>query len=62
MPKRRHIDMPHALKLASEHGLYAYDSYVLVVAEKTHAPLLSFDRRQNQVAKAMGLALLEVTE
>lgn len=54
------IDVSEAVRRAYAHGIYAYDSYVLEVAEKAGAGLLSFDERQIQVARAMGLSVVEI--
>ena len=54
------VDVPRALRLAVEHGLYAYDSYVLEAALVRRAPLLTLDERLARAAKQAGVATLEV--
>src|SRR5579863_2340670 len=51
------VDVPAAIKLAMDHGLYAYDAYVIEVARSAQAPLLSLDRMQRRVAEAVGVEL-----
>jgi predicted nucleic acid-binding protein len=54
------VDVPHALRLAMEHGLYAYDSYVLETALVRRAPLLTLDRGLSRAAEQAGVVTLEV--
>src|SRR5574341_1930699 len=46
-----------ALVAAQEHGLYAYDAYVLEAARAHRRPLLALDKRLRAVAGEMGLDL-----
>jgi predicted nucleic acid-binding protein len=48
-----------ALSLAMEHNIYAYDAYFLQTARQLSCPLLSLDKRMNQVATALGIDILE---
>lgn len=54
------IDLGHAVSMAGEWGIYAYDAYVLAAAEQLRTPLLSLDEPQRRIAHALGLDLLEV--
>jgi predicted nucleic acid-binding protein len=54
------VDVPRALKLAVEHGLYAYDAYVLEAALVRRLPLLSLDKVLARAAEQAGIATLEV--
>lgn len=54
------IDMPRALALAVEHGLYAYDGYVLEAARSRCLPLLSLDQQLLRAAEQAGVSLLEI--
>ena len=54
------VDVPRALRLAVEHGLCAYDSYVLEAALVRRAPLLTLDQRLARAAQQAGVAILEV--
>jgi predicted nucleic acid-binding protein len=54
------IDLAESVELAEEHGIYAYDAYVLVCARRYAAPLLTLDRPQRGVALRMGLDVLEI--
>lgn len=52
--------LARALELAAEHGLYAYDAYVIACAVSQRAPLLTLDRGLSNAARAAGAAILEV--
>ncbi len=55
------VEVDSALQLAVAHGLYAYDAYVIEAARSSGSPLLSLDRRQTSVARALGIEVLEIT-
>jgi len=55
------VDVSAALALALDHGVYAYDAYVIEAARGARVPLLSLDQRQRRAARAAGLELVEVT-
>jgi len=52
-------DMHSSLKLALEHDIYAYDAYFLQCSLELSCPLLTLDLRMKQVAKELGIKLLE---
>ena len=54
------VDVPRALRLAVEHGLFAYDAYVLEAALVRRTPLLTLDQRLARAAQQAGVATLEV--
>lgn len=54
------VDLGEAVKLGHEHGIYAYDGYILECARRYATPLLSLDRGQCEVAKRLGIEVLEV--
>ncbi len=54
------VDMWEAVKLGQEHGIYAYDAYVLECARRYGTPLLSLDGPQCEIAKQLGIEVLEV--
>ncbi len=54
------VAIPAALRLAEDLGLYAYDAYVLTVAQQCRAPLVTLDRRLTEAAAALGLDVVEV--
>jgi len=56
------IDAGHALELALELQLYAYDAYVLETARAEHLPLLTLDGGLARAARAAGLRLMEFEE
>ena len=55
------IDLEHALALAYQHNIYAYDAYMLACALRYNNPLLSLDARLNTAARAAGITVMEVT-
>ena len=57
-----HVTVARALTLASQHGLYAYDAYVLELARAQRVPLLTLDRRLVEAAEQLGVEILEVVE
>jgi predicted nucleic acid-binding protein len=54
------VDLVQAVMLAEEHGIYAYDAYVLECARRYRTPLLSLDAAQCAVAHAIGIEVMEV--
>ena len=53
------IRVPEALRLATAQGLYAYDAYVLTLAQDRRVPLLTLDQPLRRAAAAIGIALWE---
>ena len=53
-------DFPHALKLAHEAALYAYDAYFLDCALRHGAPLLTLDRKLKAAASKLKVAIWEI--
>ncbi len=53
------VDLALALEIASEHGLYAYDAYLITCSLSQRAPLLTLDRGLARAATAAGTRLLE---
>ncbi len=52
------VNIPHALELAMEFNIYAYDAYFLQCAKSLSYPLLTFDKRMRQVATELEIELL----
>lgn len=52
-------DVHGALRLALEHGIYAYDAYFLYCARTFSCPLITLDRRMKRVAGHIGIKVLE---
>jgi len=55
------VELREAIRLASKLDLYAYDAYMLTVARRHRAPLLTLDRGLQQAARKTNVNLLEVT-
>lgn len=54
------VDFSHALKIAHDCQIYAYDAYFLECAVRHKAPLLSLDSLMINKAKVLGISILEV--
>ncbi|MCY4451863.1 MAG: type II toxin-antitoxin system VapC family toxin [Immundisolibacterales bacterium] len=52
------VDDHHVMALARAHGLTAHDASYLALAIREGCPLASLDRRLNEAAAAVGVALL----
>ncbi len=59
--RRIAIRLDEALTLAADLNIYAYDAYVLDCARQFHTPLLSLDRKMNQLARQLKITTLEVS-
>jgi len=55
-------DLEVALGLAAEHGLYAYDAYVIACARRQRCALLALDHGLLRAARAAGVRVVEVSE
>ena len=53
------IDIQKALEVAIEYSLYAYDAYFLLCAKSLVQSLMSLDKRMKQVARNLGIDVLE---
>jgi predicted nucleic acid-binding protein len=54
------IGLNDALEIAQQHGIYAYDAYLLAAARHHRAPLLSLDQQMIRLGTAMGIRIMEV--
>jgi predicted nucleic acid-binding protein len=55
------VDLAAALDLAAEHGLYAYDAYVIACALSHRCGLMSLDHSLVRAAHAAGVSVVEVS-
>jgi len=53
-------DLDHAISIAGQADLYAYDAYFISCALRHGAPLLTLDGRLGDEAAALGVEVLEV--
>ena len=53
------INVHEALELAIENDIYAYDAYFLQCAKSLAQPLMSLDQKIKQVARNIGIDLVE---
>ena len=54
------VDLHESLVVAGQHGIYAYDAYLLASAMRYKAPLLTLDRQMARMAAEMCIDVLEV--
>ena len=54
------VDLPHAVQLAHQLDLYAYDSYLVACAQTSRSPLLTLDKALIRAAREVGVQTLEV--
>ena len=54
------IDLEWSLILSHRHRIYAYDAYMLACAERYRTPLRTLDGRLRDVARSVGIKVLEV--
>ena len=52
-------DIRSSLQLALDQDIYTYDAYFLQCAQALSCPLLTLDRRMRQVARELGIRVLE---
>jgi predicted nucleic acid-binding protein len=52
------VDLALSLELAADHGLYAYDAYLLTCALQQRAPLLTLDAGLTRTAATLGINLV----
>ncbi len=55
------IELEPSLRIADEHGIYAYDACILRCAQKHRSPLVSLDQNLVASAKRMGIQVKEVS-
>ena len=53
------VDILHALKVAVEYNIYAYDAYFLECAMHLSCPLITLDKRMKHVARELNIEVLE---
>ena len=56
------VDLALALEVAAEHGLYAYDAYLITCALAHRSLLLTLDRGLARAAAVAGVTVMEVPE
>jgi len=54
------VNLRHALQLAHDNEIYAYDAYFLDCALRHKAPLLSLDGVMVAKAKSLGIKIMEI--
>ena len=54
------LDLPAALEVAAQYGLYAYDAYVIQCAAINHCALISLDKGLLHAAKRAHVKTVEV--
>jgi predicted nucleic acid-binding protein len=56
----RSVNIREALKTASKFNIYAYDAYFIECASSLYCPLITLDQRMIEVARSMGVKIMEV--
>ena len=54
------VDLEASVSLAHEQSIYAYDAYVLECARRYRTPLLSLDVPQRELARRLGIEVMDV--
>lgn len=54
------VDLQASLKIAADHGTYAYDAYFLQCAAGYSLPLLTQDKRMMRIAEKIGIQVIEL--
>ena len=54
------VDLDHALELADQFGVYAYDAYLIACAIRQQCALLTLDRGLTHAANQAGVKVLEI--
>jgi predicted nucleic acid-binding protein len=54
------VDLSHALRVAEELNIYAYDAYMVAVAQRHNCALISLDQHLRRSAASLGIEVLEV--
>jgi len=55
----RRTNIVAALRIALDYNIYAYDAYFLECALSWHSPLLTFDLPTREIARKIGIKILE---
>ncbi len=55
------VDMAASVELAHQQSIYAYDAFVLECARRYRTPLLSLDAPQRDIARKLGIPVLEIS-
>lgn len=53
-------NIDNALRIAVQHGIYAYDAYYLEIATRHKLQLLTLDQKMKQTGKALQIQILEL--
>jgi predicted nucleic acid-binding protein len=56
------VELDETLDIVAEHGIYAYDAYLIRCAIKYKSALITLDRKLAQVAEAMNVLVVEVAQ
>jgi predicted nucleic acid-binding protein len=56
------VELEHALRIAAELNMYAYDAYLIRCGLKYNAPLISLDKDLVRVAQRIGAKVIEVEQ
>ncbi len=54
------LNLNRAVEISHKFNIYAYDAYVVECSERLNSPLVTFDSRMKEVAKKLGITVIEV--
>jgi len=54
------VELENSLEIVMDHGIYAYDAYLLRCAAKFNSALITLDQRLLQVAREMSIEVIEI--
>ncbi len=54
------LNLNRAVEISHKFNIYAYDAYVIECAERLKSPLVTLDSRMKDVAKKLGITIIEV--
>lgn len=55
----RRVEITAALNIATQFNIYAYDAYFLECSRKLRSPLLTLDRQMKEIARKIGIQVME---
>jgi len=56
------VELADALQIAAEHGIYAYDAYLLQCAIKYKSKLITLDQKLSRIAREVNVEVEEVNQ
>lgn len=54
------LNLERSAEICHQHGIYAYDAYVLECAERLKSDLITLDRKMKDIAAKLAIPIIEV--